>query len=562
LFPIKVAIQLNDTHPTIAVPELIRILLDIYNLDWEEAWSVSCKVFAYTNHTVLPEALERWPVSMLESLLPRHLDIVYEINRRFLEDVAHRFPGDMDLRRRVSLFEEEGVKMLRMSHLAIVGSHTVNGVAELHSNLLKKSLFRDFYMLFPDKFTNVTNGVTPRRWLYNSNPSLSELICSKIGKGWLKDLFQLKQLENFLDDPEFLQKWREAKYVCKDKLATFLRNTQRIFLNPSSLLDVQTKRIHEYKRQLLNVLFCIHRYNEIKNNCQIEFVPRTIMYGGKAAPGYYLAKLIIRLINDVAEVINNDPAVDDKLKVYFVENFSVSLGEKIYPAADISEQISTAGLEASGTGNMKFCLNGALIVGTMDGANIEIYEEVGEENIFIFGLTTDEITKLRPTYNPMSYVQNNPDLQRVLEQIRNGFFCPQDPNRYQLIYDILVNYDTYFLLADFDSFVNAQTKVDEAYQDQDLWTRMSIKNVANMGKFSSDRSIQEYANEIWGIEQLNHEFFSKDTDAQHAPHGLRRRHPDPPTRWSLAACASRRLRYYAGTQRQARGAQEPHHPVH
>lgn len=502
LFPKKVAIQLNDTHPTIAVPELLRIFLDVYHLTWEEAWSIGVKVFAYTNHTVLPEALEKWPVSMLESLLPRHLELVYEINRRHLEEVNRRFPGDLDLRRRISLFEDEGEKRLRMSNLAIVGSHTINGVAELHSTLLKSSLFRDFYILWPEKFTNVTNGVTPRRWLRNANPDLAELINSAIGKEWVKDLSQLKKLEKFADQPEFQARWREVKLNCKEKLGMFLRNNYRIFINPESILDVQVKRIHEYKRQLLNVLFCISRYNYIKANPLQQVVPRTVLFGGKAAPGYHMAKLIIHLINDVAEVINNDPVVDEKLKVYFLENFGVSLGEKVYPAADISEQISTAGLEASGTGNMKFCMNGAVIVGTMDGANVEIYEEVGEENIFIFGLTTDEIAQLKPTYNPADFIESNPDLQHVLEQIRSGFFCPEDPNRYAHIYDVLTTHDNYLLMADYQSYIDAQWRVDEAYLDQERWAKMSIMNVANMGKFSSDRSVQEYASRIWEVDPL------------------------------------------------------------
>lgn len=433
-----------------------------------------------------------------------------------------------------------------MSNLAIIGSHTVNGVAELHSNLLKSTLFRDFALLFPDKFTNITNGVTPRRWLLNANPGLADLITSKIGRGWIKNLYELKKLgahfisrlhlilcltpffsfspviESFVDDVDFQQRWREAKFNNKEKLATFLKSAFHITIHPNSLMDVQVKRIHEYKRQLLNILFCIDRYNKIKANPTADFVPRTVIFGGKAAPGYQMAKLIIRLINDVAEIINNDPAVDDKLRMVFVENFGVSMGEKIYPSADISEQISTAGLEASGTGNMKFCMNGALIVGTMDGANIEIFEEVGQDNIFIFGLTTDQIASLKPTYNPQDYIEKNADLARIMEQIRGGFFCPDEPARYKWIHDSLAFHDGYFLMADFESFIQAQERVDQAYQDETKWTQMSIRNVAKMGKFSSDRSISEYANNIWDLTPLDNELLSHMSH----PH-LQRSSPGP-----------------------------------
>jgi len=438
-FPDHVAIQLNDTHPSIAIPELMRIFVDEEDLEWDEAWSITTRVFAYTNHTVLPEALERWSVDLMGRLLPRHLEIIYQINDLFLESVKKQFPDDTDLLRRISFIEENDHKQIRMPYLSIVGSHTINGVAELHTELLKTTVFKDFYKLFPERFQNKTNGITPRLWLRNVNPELSKIITAKIGDGWITELQQLRQLEAFADDPEFQQSWRSVKRLKKEQLANWLKQNSGISIDPESLFDVQIKRIHEYKRQLLNILHVIYLYNQMLEHPELPFVSRTFLFGGKAAPGYFMAKLIINLANDVARVVNHDPAMQDRLKVVFVPNYNVSVAEKMIPATDISQHISTAGTEASGTGNMKFILNGALILGTMDGANIEIAEEVGAENIFTFGMSSDEVSSLAKSgYNPRVSYQNNPELREVLSMINTGYFNRDKPHLYNDLYNSLV----------------------------------------------------------------------------------------------------------------------------
>ena len=502
-FPDKVAVQLNDTHPAIGVAELMRLLVDEEGLPWEKAWDITVRTMGYTNHTVLPEALERWSVSLMEKVLPRHLQIIYEINRRFLEDVKAKFPNDNDLLRRVSIIEEGPERMVRMAYLAIVGSHSVNGVAELHTNILKKTLFKDFYMLFPERFNNKTNGITQRRWLKLCNPKLSELITEKIGDGWITDLYQLKGLEKFAEDKAFHKQWQAVKLANKERLADYVKHKYKVKLNIDAMFDIQIKRIHEYKRQLLNALHAIYLYNQIKRNPKKDVVPRVIMFGGKAAPGYFKAKLIIKLINSIADVINNDREVGDKLKVLFLENYSVSLAEKIIPAADLSEQISTAGMEASGTGNMKFALNGALTIGTLDGANVEMAEEIGAENMFIFGLTADEVeTKRQSGYNPRTYIGESPALKEILEMIAAGVFAPTERGIFQPILDELLNVDKYFVCADFEAYIRKQQEVDKVYRDKAEWTRRAILNVARMGKFSTDRTMKEYAEEIWGIKPI------------------------------------------------------------
>ncbi len=503
-FADKIAIQLNDTHPSIAIPELMRLLMDEEKLAWDTAWMMTIRVFAYTNHTVLPEALEKWPVSMLGNLLPRHLQIIYEINQKFLEEVKQRYPGDVALLGRLSLIEEGDGKQVRMHHLAFVGSHAINGVAALHTELLKTTIFKDFYAMYPERFQNKTNGITHRRWLLGCNPELSELINNKIGDGWIKAPDELKRLIPFADDPAFQQAWREVKQTKKEQFAKWLQREQGMAISSNSLFDVQIKRIHEYKRQLLNVLHIIALYKRILANPNAPFVPRTIILGGKAAPGYDMAKLIIRLANDVARVINNHALIGDRLKVVFLENYRVSLAEKIIPATEISEHLSTAGTEASGTSNMKFSLNGSLIIGTMDGATVEIREEVGEDNIFIFGLSDEEVKeKQRSGYNPRIYYQNNQELRAILEMINTGYFNRDDPHLYNDIYNTLIYDDTYLLLADFSSYLTCQEKVSQTYLDQTAWTRMSILNTANMGKFSTDRTIAEYAKDIWQIEPVS-----------------------------------------------------------
>ena len=499
----KVAIQLNDTHPSIGVVELMRLFLDQYELGWNLAWYITRNTFAYTNHTLLSEALERWPVSLFERLLPRHLEIIYEINRRFLDEVRAKYPGDEARVARMSLIEEGDEKYIRMAHLACVGSHAINGVAALHTELLKQDVLRDFYELWPEKFNNKTNGVTPRRWLSLSNPKLSALITEKIGDAWVTQLDDLKKLEAFVDDAEFCNRWRQIKQELKQDLADYILLFNDIEVNPESLFDVQVKRLHEYKRQLLNVLYIITLYNRIKKNPNIEVLPRTFIFAGKAAPGYYLAKLVIKLINSVAEVVNNDPDVRGRLKVVFLEGFSVSLGQRVYPAANLSEQISTAGKEASGTGNMKFAMNGALTIGTLDGANIEIREAVGAENFFLFGLTAEEVYALKAKgYNPMDYYNANAELREVIDRIASGFFCPSNRNLFQPLVDSLLYGDQYLLFADYQSYIDCQEQVSQAYRDQENWTRMSILNTARMGQFSSDRTIREYATDIWEAEPV------------------------------------------------------------
>ena len=497
--PNKVAIQLNDTHPSIAIAEMMRLLLDKYNFEWDDAWEVTTNTFAYTNHTVLPEALETWPVDLLGQILPRHIQIIYEINQRFLDQVAAYFPGDFDRRARMSIV---GDGQVRMAHLAIVGSYSVNGVAELHSRLLTAGIFRDFFELYPGKFNNKTNGITPRRWLKHCNPELSQLITSKIGDHWVKHLDELKRLEAFAEDTGFQDSWRKVKRKNKIQLANLIHSICHVQVEVDSLFDVQVKRIHEYKRQLLNILHVILLYNRIKDGDLEGFVPRTVIFGGKAAPGYQRAKEIIHLINGVANLVNRDRRVGRLLRVVFLPNYGVSLAEKIFPGSDLSEQISTAGMEASGTGNMKFALNGSLTIGTLDGANIEIMEEVGRENIFICGKTEEEIRQIRSQgYNPQAYIAQDWELKRVLEQVRDGYFSPNQPDQFVGIYDTLVNHGDHFMvLADFRSYVDCQSQVAEAYRDQKQWTKMSILNVARMGKFSSDRVIDQYAKEIWGVE--------------------------------------------------------------
>jgi starch phosphorylase len=499
----KVAIQLNDTHPSIGVAELMRLLVDEYKLGWNQAWYITKHTFAYTNHTLLAEALERWPVSLFERLLPRHLEIIYEINRRFLDEVRAKYPGEEALVARVSLIAEGVEKSVRMANLACVGSHCINGVAALHTELLEQDVLRDFYELWPERFNNKTNGVTPRRWLLLSNPKLSELITEKIGTGWATQLDELKQLEAFVDDAEFCKRFASIKQERKQDLADYILLYNDIEVDPNSLFDVQVKRIHEYKRQLLNVLYIITMYNRIKRNPTLEILPRTSIFAGKAAPGYYLAKLVIKLINSVAKVVNNDPEVRGLLKVVFLENFSVSLGQRVYPAANLSEQISTAGKEASGTGNMKFAMNGALTIGTLDGANIEIREAVGAENFFLLGLTAEEVYALKAKgYNPMDYYNANAELQEVIERIASGFFCPEQPDLFEPLVNSLLYKDEYLLFADYQSYIECQQRVSQAYRDQENWTRMSILNVARSGFFSSDRTIREYCQDIWKVEPV------------------------------------------------------------
>ncbi len=500
-FPEKVAIQLNDTHPSMAIAELMRILLDEEGLEWDDAWSITVRTFGYTNHTLMPEALERWSVHLFETILPRHLQIIYEINRRFLREIATRYPGDNDRIARMSLIEETPTRNVRMAYLAVVGSHSVNGVAALHSELLKTTLFKDFYELWPERFNNKTNGITPRRWLLKANPGLSSLVSEKIGTKWVTNLDELAKLEKYANDDEFLARLSAVKRANKVSLAELVRRERGIELNPDSIFDVQIKRLHEYKRQLLNVLNIIHQYFELKDHPEKAFVPRTWLFGAKAAPGYFLAKRIIKLINDVAGVINNDPAMKGRMNVLFLPDYRVSLAERIIPAADLSEQISTAGTEASGTGNMKFQLNGALTIGTLDGANVEIRQEVGEENFFLFGKTVEEVeATVKAGYDPWKIYDSNPALRRVLDALRDGFFNLDQPGLYQPILDsLLTNGDHYLVLADCDAYVACQEKVAQAFLDQKAWARMCLHNIAHSGKFSTDRTIAEYAREIWDI---------------------------------------------------------------
>ncbi|MGL5034841.1 MAG: glycogen/starch/alpha-glucan family phosphorylase, partial [Microcystaceae cyanobacterium] len=455
------------------------------------------------------------PLGLFATMLPRHLEIIYEINNRFLDEVRLRYPTDQDKISRLSLIDEGGEKYVRMAHLACVGSHAINGVAALHSELLKETILKDFYELWPEKFSNKTNGVTPRRWMVLSNPRLSQAISEKIGEDWIKDLYQLKKLEFFTDLDSFCQEWRQIKRAVKQDLADYILCKNDLVINPDSLFDVQVKRIHEYKRQHLNVLHIISLYLRLKNNPNLEIPPRTFMFGGKAAPGYFMAKLIIKFINSVADVINRDTAIGDRLKVVFLSDYNVKLGQRVYPGADLSEQISTAGKEASGTGNMKFSMNGALTIGTLDGANVEIREEVGAENFFLFGLTTPEVTSLQQTgYRPQDYYQQNEDLKAVIDLINSGFFSHGDTNLFRPLTDNLLYGDPYFLLADYASYIEAQNQVSEAYKDQNKWAKMSILNVARMGKFSSDRAVREYCHEIWNVDSVKIELEDLCPDGQ------------------------------------------------
>jgi len=503
-FADHVAVQLNDTHPSIAIAELMRLLLDVEMLPWEQAWDICTRTFAYTNHTVLPEALETWPVELIGRLLPRHLEIICEIDRRFLLDVAARYPGDARRLQSMSIVGGGNERRVRMANLAIVGSHSVNGVAALHTKILKENLFGDFHRFYPQKFKNITNGVTPRRWLLQANPALSSLITEAIGTGWECDLSRLKRLIPLAGDAQFRQAFAEAKLRNKRRLARYVLRKMGMGIDPHSMFDCQFKRIHEYKRQLLNILHVITRFNRIKQSPNGEFTPRTVMLGGKAAPGYFLAKLIVKLFNSVAEVVNNDPDVRGRLRLLFLPNYCISQAEKAIPAADLSEQISTAGMEASGTGNMKFALNGALTIGTLDGANVEIREEVGPENFFVFGLKAGEVEHLRLTgYDPLSFYENDPELRQAIDQIASGGFSPGEPGLFTPIVDALLRHGDYFLLlADYRSYVDTQGKVDRLFVDRDEWTRKTILNTANMGKFSSDRAVLEYAREIWGVQPL------------------------------------------------------------
>jgi glycogen phosphorylase len=497
------AIQLNDTHPAIAIAELMRLLVDQHHFEWDSAWSITQNSFAYTNHTLLPEALEKWPLSMLGTILPRHLEIIYEINARFLDEVRLKFPGETDRLSRLSLIDESGERYIRMAHLACVGSHHINGVAQLHSDLLKQTILRDFYEFSPEQFTNITNGVTPRRWLVLSNPHLTHLITKKIGNHWIKHLEDLKQLEAYAEDGSFRAEWRQVKQNVKQAWAKDIENRLGILVDPQSLFDVQAKRIHEYKRQHLNILHVATLYLRLKHNPNLDITPRTFIFGGKAAPSYRMAKLMIKLINSVGEIVNKDPVTRDRLKVIFVPDFNVTVGQRMYPIADLSEQISTAGMEASGTGNMKFAMNGALTIGTLDGANIEIRQEVGAENFFLFGLTAPEVSKLKQQgYQPWNYYQTNETLKAVLNFIAEGYFSHGDRELFQPLTDTLIHADPFMVLADYQAYIDCQTQVGLAYAETEQWTRMSILNTARMGQFSSDRAIQEYSTKIWQVQPV------------------------------------------------------------
>jgi starch phosphorylase len=493
----KWAVQLNDTHPSIGVAELMRLLVDEHGMSWDDAWHVTVHTFAYTNHTLLPEALEKWPLSIFQELLPRHLEIIFEINRRFLDEVRAIFPNDEARATRMSLIDESGGRFVRMAYLATVGGSKVNGVAELHSELLKQTVLRDFYDLFPEKFTNVTNGVTPRRFMALDNPPLAALITARIGDGWLQDLEQLRKLESLADDAEFHEQWRAVKQWNKQRLAAILAKKTGVELDTSSLFDIQAKRLHEYKRQHLSALYIISLYLRLKRDPSAHEAPRSFIFGAKAAPGYVMAKLIIKFINAIADVVNDDPATSDRLKVAFYPDYNVKNAQAVYPAADLSEQISTAGKEASGTGNMKFSMNGALTIGTLDGANIEIRDAVGHENFFLFGLNAEQVTELKPHYRPRDVYDANATLREVLEFVESGAFANGDRGLFAPLVDNLRDSDPFLVLADFQSYLDAQARVSDLWFDQKAWTRQSILNVARMGKFSSDRSIRDYAQSIW-----------------------------------------------------------------
>jgi starch phosphorylase len=500
----KWTVQMNDTHPSISVAELMRLLVDEHDMDWDAAWDITTQTLAYTNHTVLPEALERWPLTLFASVLPRHLEIICEINARFLRQVRQRYPGDDARVARVSVIDESGERYVRMANLACIGSHTINGVAELHTELLKTGVLRDFFELWPEKFLNVTNGVTPRRWMALSNPDLSALITNKIGNRWIGDLEHLRELEPCADDAEFRAEWRKVQHSTKVRLANYIHEKTGAVVDPASMFDVQVKRLHEYKRQHLNVLHIASLYFRLKRDPHIAIPPRTFLFGGKAAPGYYMAKLIIKLINSVGDVVNNDPAARDRLKVVFLPDYNVTLGQRVYPAADLSEQISTAGKEASGTGCMKFAMNGALTIGTLDGANIEIRQEVGAENFFLFGLTAQQVAARKAAgYSPYDYYHSNPALREVIDALSRGDFSPSDRALFAPLVNSLLQHDDYMLFADFESYVDCQSVVSEAYLNVEHWSRMSILNTARSGKFSSDRSVQEYCRKIWQVERVH-----------------------------------------------------------
>ena len=502
LFHERVAVQLNDTHPAIAIPELMRLLLDVEGLGWERAWDICVKTFAYTNHTLMPEALERWSVEMMGKVLPRHLQIIYEINQRFLDQVAIRFPGNMQKVQQMSIIEEGQPKKIRMAHLAIVGSHSVNGVAALHTELLKDRIFQNFHSFYPGKFNSKTNGITPRRWLLEANRELSDLINQTIGTGWEIDLDRLRELEPMIEDSGFRSRFMQIKLNNKKRLAEYIDLSTGITVSPETMFDVQVKRIHEYKRQLLNALHVIYLYQKMIENPEADIAPRTVIFAGKAAPSYWRAKLIIKLINAIGEVVNRDPRIGDKLRVAFLPNYNVSQAELIMPAADLSEQISTAGTEASGTGNMKFALNGALTIGTLDGANIEIQEEVGEDNIFIFGLNAEEAEyeRIHNSRSPQQICDTNPEVAGIIGALASGAFSRGDRDLFKPLVDSLMSpHDQYLLLRDLESYIACQNRVNDTYLDTEKWAKMAILNVARMGKFSTDRTIRQYSNDIWGI---------------------------------------------------------------
>jgi starch phosphorylase len=502
-FSSSFAVQLNDTNSAIAVAELMRLLVDEHLVSWEKAWYITQNTFSYTNHTMLPEALEKWPLPLFADILPRHLEIIYEINRRFLDEIWLKYPDNNDKIVRLSLIDETDQKYVRMAHLATLGSHAINGVSETHSELLKKKIFPDLYELYPERFLNITSGVTPRRWIVLGNPGLSELITNTIGDHWISQLGELKQLEPFANDREFLKKWRRVKYENKRHLARIIHARTGIHINPDSLFDIQLTRFHEFKRQHLNVLHIITLYNRIKKNPLTDITPRTFIFGGKASPGYFIANLIIKLINSIAEVVNNDPDVAERLKVIFFPNFNIKNGQRIYPAADLSEQISLAGREISGTGSMKFSMNGALTIGTLNGANIEIREEVGADNFFLFGLTPEEVMSMKSQgYNPMNYYNATPELKEVIDLINSGFFSRKDVNLFKPLVDSLICRDEYMVLADYQSYIESNDRASITFKDRDKWATMSILTVARMGKFSSDRSIYEYNEKIWHASSL------------------------------------------------------------
>jgi starch phosphorylase len=496
-------VQLNDTHPSMAIPEMMRLLIDREKLEWDRAWDLTVRTFGYTNHTLMPEALEKWPVEMFERLLPRHLQIIYEINRRFLEKVAQKFPKDEARQGRMSLIQEGPTRYVRMAYLSIVGSHSTNGVAALHSELLKRDLLPDFFAMYPERFNNKTNGVTPRRWLLKANPGLARLITESIGDKWITDLSELKKLAPLAEDASFREQFRAVKSAAKVKLAEHVRSSWGTVLNPDSMFDAQVKRLHEYKRQLLNALHVVILYNRLRKNPALEMTPRTFLFSAKAAPGYAIAKLIIKFINNLGGVVNSDPVSRAKLQVHFLPNYQVSLAEKIIPATEVSEQISLAGMEASGTGNMKFMLNGAITVGTLDGANVEMLEEVGAENIFIFGLTAGQVAESKSYYNPQWHYEHDAETREAIDLIASGHFNAKEPGIFQPILDrLLKGGDQYMHLADLTSYCAAHEKIQTLYRDRDAWTRKAIMNVACSGKFSSDRTILEYARDVWNIKPV------------------------------------------------------------